>query len=41
LVIFSPLDEVFFPSLFRNTFYAGSVTVETFKPEIAEAMKAY
>jgi hypothetical protein len=28
-------------SLFTLRFYAGSVTVETFKPEIAEAMKAY
>jgi hypothetical protein len=30
-----------FPSLFSISFYAVGVTVETFKPEIAEAMKAY
>lgn len=33
--------SVFFPSFFPIRFYASDVTVETFKPEIAEAMKAY
>jgi hypothetical protein len=41
LTAFVACDEVFFPSLFTDCFYASSVTVETFKPEIAEAMKAY
>ncbi len=31
----------FFTSLFTGQFYTTAVTAETFKPEIAEAMKAY